>query len=184
MGTILTGLLSFMHDTQPTTGSITTTPEEKRRLAADSLAHNARNPLFRKLFPEWVEELARREQQQQQLQQEQSSQQQEEEQERGEEEGEGGRRRRGGGEGEGRADGAVAEQAGVQGVGAAGGGRAGAARGRAAARTGQGAAGGGAGVGQRLLTVAVVVAVVALAVAPLLSWSRQGVAEAYAGVVA
>ena len=33
VGTILTGLLSFMHDPQPTTGSITTTPEDKKRCA-------------------------------------------------------------------------------------------------------------------------------------------------------
>ena len=31
VGTILTGLLSFMHDPHPTTGSINTTSEEKKR---------------------------------------------------------------------------------------------------------------------------------------------------------
>ncbi|KAG2445396.1 hypothetical protein HXX76_000018 [Chlamydomonas incerta] len=60
VGTILTGLLSFMYDTQATTGSITTSRAEKERLAAESLAFNAKNPTFRKLFPVWIEELARR----------------------------------------------------------------------------------------------------------------------------
>eukprot|EP00775_Hariotina_reticulata_P003615 gene3615-3879_t len=43
VGTILTGLLSFMYDNQPTTGSITTSKAEKHRLAKDSLAFNAKN---------------------------------------------------------------------------------------------------------------------------------------------
>ncbi len=60
VGTILTGLLSFMYDTQATTGSITSTKHEKERMARDSLAFNAKNPTFRKLFPNWVEELSRR----------------------------------------------------------------------------------------------------------------------------
>ncbi|PNW79926.1 hypothetical protein CHLRE_08g372400v5 [Chlamydomonas reinhardtii] len=60
VGTILTGLLSFMYDTQATTGSITTSRAEKERLAAESLAFNAKNPTFRKLFPAWIEELTRR----------------------------------------------------------------------------------------------------------------------------
>ncbi|KXZ43850.1 hypothetical protein GPECTOR_79g129 [Gonium pectorale] len=60
VGTILTGLLSFMYDTQATTGSITTSKQDKERMARDSLTFNAKNPTFRKLFPQWVEELARR----------------------------------------------------------------------------------------------------------------------------
>ena len=35
-------------------GAIASTPQEKRRFAAESLAYNVRNPTFRKLFPEWV----------------------------------------------------------------------------------------------------------------------------------
>jgi ubiquitin-conjugating enzyme E2 J2 len=56
VGTILTGLLSFMYDNQPTTGSITTSKAEKQRLARESLAYNAKNATFRKLFPNWLEE--------------------------------------------------------------------------------------------------------------------------------
>jgi ubiquitin-conjugating enzyme E2 J2 len=73
VGTILTGLLSFMYDNQPTTGSITTSKAEKQRLARDSLAYNAKNATFRKLFPTWLEEHNKRAaaaaQQQQQQQQ-------------------------------------------------------------------------------------------------------------------
>lgn len=64
VSTILTGLLSFMYDAQPTTGSIQTTKEEKLRLAKQSLAWNAKNPTFRKLFADWVEEHTKRMQQQ------------------------------------------------------------------------------------------------------------------------
>jgi ubiquitin-conjugating enzyme E2 J2 len=56
VGTILTGLLSFMYDNQPTTGSITTSKAEKQRMARESLAYNAKNATFRKLFPDWLEE--------------------------------------------------------------------------------------------------------------------------------
>ncbi|KAG9159043.1 hypothetical protein Leryth_018585 [Lithospermum erythrorhizon] len=55
VSSILTGLLSFMMDTSPTTGSVTTTVEEKHRLAKASLAFNCKNATFRKLFPEYVE---------------------------------------------------------------------------------------------------------------------------------
>ncbi|KAG8643169.1 ubiquitin-conjugating enzyme E2 34 [Manihot esculenta] len=52
---ILTGLLSFMMDNSPTTGSVNTTDAEKARLAKASLAFNCKNSTFRKLFPEYVE---------------------------------------------------------------------------------------------------------------------------------
>uniref|UniRef100_A0A7C9CIW0 E2 ubiquitin-conjugating enzyme n=2 Tax=Opuntia streptacantha TaxID=393608 RepID=A0A7C9CIW0_OPUST len=52
---ILTGLLSFMLDNSPTTGSVTTTAAEKQRLAKASLDFNCKNATFRKMFPEYVE---------------------------------------------------------------------------------------------------------------------------------
>ncbi|KAB1218273.1 Ubiquitin-conjugating enzyme E2 34 [Morella rubra] len=55
VSSILTGLLSFMMDNSPTTGSVNTTVPEKQRLAKASLAFNCKNPTFRKLFPEYVE---------------------------------------------------------------------------------------------------------------------------------
>lgn len=55
VSSILTGLLSFMMDNSPTTGSVTTTVAEKHRLAKASLAFNCKNATFRKIFPEYVE---------------------------------------------------------------------------------------------------------------------------------
>ncbi|XP_040971553.1 ubiquitin-conjugating enzyme E2 34 isoform X2 [Gossypium hirsutum] len=55
VSSILTGLLSFMMDNSPTTGSVNTTVSEKLRLAKASLAFNCKNPTFRKLFPEYVD---------------------------------------------------------------------------------------------------------------------------------
>ncbi|KAE9616010.1 putative aminoacyltransferase, E1 ubiquitin-activating enzyme [Lupinus albus] len=52
---ILTGLLSFMMDNSPTTGSVNTTTAEKQHLAKSSLAFNCKNATFRKMFPEYVE---------------------------------------------------------------------------------------------------------------------------------
>lgn len=50
--TILTGLLSFMTGSEGTTGSITTSTEEKVRLAGESKAWNvARNERFKREFP-------------------------------------------------------------------------------------------------------------------------------------
>ncbi|KAI8544770.1 hypothetical protein RHMOL_Rhmol08G0320800 [Rhododendron molle] len=51
VSSILTGLLSFMMDNSPTTGSVTTTSAEKQRLAKSSLAFNCR----KKMFPEYAE---------------------------------------------------------------------------------------------------------------------------------
>ncbi|KAL3511556.1 hypothetical protein ACH5RR_024273 [Cinchona calisaya] len=55
VSSILTGLLSFMMDSNPTTGSVTTTVTEKQKLAKASLAFNCKKSTFRKLFPEYVE---------------------------------------------------------------------------------------------------------------------------------
>ncbi|KAL2933715.1 Ubiquitin-conjugating enzyme E2 34 [Bienertia sinuspersici] len=55
VSSILTGLLSFMMDKSPTTGSVSTSVEDKQCLAKTSLAFNCKNPTFRKVFPEYVE---------------------------------------------------------------------------------------------------------------------------------
>ncbi|OIW16654.1 hypothetical protein TanjilG_23156 [Lupinus angustifolius] len=55
VSSILTGLLSFMMDNSPTTGSVNTTTAEKQRLAKSSLSFNCKNAIFRKMFPEYVE---------------------------------------------------------------------------------------------------------------------------------
>lgn len=62
VGTILNGLLSFMYENNITTGSISSSKADKKRLAAKSLEQNLKSPLFRKLFPEWVEEHRTRQQ--------------------------------------------------------------------------------------------------------------------------
>jgi ubiquitin-conjugating enzyme E2 J2 len=56
VSTILTGLYSFMLDTNPTLGSIETSTRKKRQLAEASLEYNVKNdPIFCKLFPQYVE---------------------------------------------------------------------------------------------------------------------------------
>ena len=62
IGTILNGLLSFMYENNMTTGSISSSKTEKKRLAGSSLEQNLKSPVFRKLFPNWVEEHQRRQQ--------------------------------------------------------------------------------------------------------------------------
>ncbi len=57
MGTILTGLMSFMYDDAIATGSMKASGSERRRLAAQSLEASLRDVSFRKLFPEYIQEL-------------------------------------------------------------------------------------------------------------------------------
>ncbi|ODN03393.1 Ubiquitin-conjugating enzyme E2 J2 [Orchesella cincta] len=57
VGTILTGLLSFMLEKSPTLGSIETSDAEKRRLALRSLEFNMKDKLVTELFPEVYEEM-------------------------------------------------------------------------------------------------------------------------------
>mmetsp|Transcript_20300 Transcript_20300/g.42523 ORF Transcript_20300/g.42523 Transcript_20300/m.42523 type:complete len:155 (-) Transcript_20300:109-573(-) len=55
VGTILTGLFSFMLDTSPTLGSMVTTDKEKNELAGKSLKWNVEKKKFRMLFPKYVD---------------------------------------------------------------------------------------------------------------------------------
>jgi len=55
VSTILTGLYSFMVETNPTLGSIETSTAQKRRFASESLDFNVRDSNFVKLFPDLVE---------------------------------------------------------------------------------------------------------------------------------
>lgn len=52
VGSILTGLLSFMVEESNTTGAVAASAAERRRLARASLATNAADPVFRALFPD------------------------------------------------------------------------------------------------------------------------------------
>lgn len=49
-------VLVWQLEDTPTVGSITTPDEHKRKFALNSMAFNCRNPTFRRLFPELVEE--------------------------------------------------------------------------------------------------------------------------------
>jgi len=55
VGSILTGLLSFMLENTSTTGSTTSTTDEKRKYAQFSRIFNRRNRQFVKIFPELAE---------------------------------------------------------------------------------------------------------------------------------
>ncbi|PAV84709.1 hypothetical protein WR25_02257 isoform C [Diploscapter pachys] len=57
VSTIITGLLSFMNDNQPTLGSLTSTDEEKQRFAKLSKAYNLRDSKFCRLFPDIAEQI-------------------------------------------------------------------------------------------------------------------------------
>jgi ubiquitin-conjugating enzyme E2 J2 len=70
VSTILTGLYSFMLESAPTSGSVESTAQQKRKLAKRSLEYNVRDKVFCQLFPELValytqpsEELLRQSQQ-------------------------------------------------------------------------------------------------------------------------
>jgi len=57
VGTILTGLLSFMLEKSPTLGSIETTDSEKKSAAIKSIDFNLKDKIIADLFPEAVEEM-------------------------------------------------------------------------------------------------------------------------------
>uniref|UniRef100_A0A915IAB8 Ubiquitin-conjugating enzyme E2 J2 n=1 Tax=Romanomermis culicivorax TaxID=13658 RepID=A0A915IAB8_ROMCU len=57
VGTILTGLLSFMLESSETLGSLVTSDYEKRKMARESLEFNLKNPTFCALFPELTRKL-------------------------------------------------------------------------------------------------------------------------------
>jgi len=60
VSTILTGLLSFMLEKQPTLGSIETSLYTKRQLAAQSGAFNLNDKVFCELFPDVTEKIRER----------------------------------------------------------------------------------------------------------------------------
>ena len=55
VSTILMGLVSFMLEESPTTGSVSTSVYTKRALATESLGLNCKDKVFVELFPELVE---------------------------------------------------------------------------------------------------------------------------------
>ncbi|XP_055922460.1 ubiquitin-conjugating enzyme E2 J2 [Eupeodes corollae] len=67
VGTILTGLLSFMLESTPTLGSTESSLYEKQQYAKKSLAFNLKNSNFRELFPQICDEINCRLKKQQQL---------------------------------------------------------------------------------------------------------------------
>ena len=54
VSTIITGLISFMVESQPTLGSIESSNDQKKTFARHSLAYNVKHEQFQKLFPELV----------------------------------------------------------------------------------------------------------------------------------
>ena len=54
VASILTGLQSFFYENTATTGSVTCSKRERRRLATASAAFNEKNPSFRKVFPDLI----------------------------------------------------------------------------------------------------------------------------------
>lgn len=67
VGTILTGLLSFMLENTPTFGSTESSLYEKQQYAKKSLAFNLKNSNFRELFPQICDEINCRLKKQQQF---------------------------------------------------------------------------------------------------------------------
>ena len=67
VGTILTGLLSFMLETTPTLGSIETTYQAKKNYAKTSSEFNLKNKIFFKLFPDICDEIREKLKEQQDL---------------------------------------------------------------------------------------------------------------------
>ncbi|KAL6059464.1 Ubiquitin-conjugating enzyme, variant 2 [Balamuthia mandrillaris] len=59
VGSILTGLLSFMLEDKPTAGSIQTSDSEKRQFARHSMEFNKKDPMFKKLFSHLIERYER-----------------------------------------------------------------------------------------------------------------------------
>merc|ERR1712070_1045721 len=62
VGSILTGLLSFMLEDKITSGSIETTDLQKRQYARESMEANKRDPMFCKIFPDLIKEYEARQQ--------------------------------------------------------------------------------------------------------------------------
>ncbi|XP_002735278.1 ubiquitin-conjugating enzyme E2 J2-like [Saccoglossus kowalevskii] len=60
VSTILTGLLSFMVEKNPTLGSIETSDHTKRQLAAQSGSFNLKSSIFSEIFPDIAEEVNER----------------------------------------------------------------------------------------------------------------------------
>jgi ubiquitin-conjugating enzyme E2 J2 len=54
VSSILSGLMSFMLDSQPTLGSMEASDDQRKQYARESLNENLKNPVFRKLFPQYA----------------------------------------------------------------------------------------------------------------------------------
>jgi len=59
VGTILTGLLSFMLEKSPTLGSLESSDLEKKTLALKSIDFNLKDKIVQELFPDLIEEMKR-----------------------------------------------------------------------------------------------------------------------------